>query len=84
MNLVQTYIKDKIALEEPILKDMPLFMNGMSITQAGSDMELLLYQEPFSNVVILVIYDENHKEIGTERYAYQKERNEWAFLQPED
>lgn len=82
MNLVKTYIKDKIALEEPILKDMPLFMNGMTITQADSDMELLVYQEPFSDIVALVIYDENHVEIGMERYAYLEDKEEWEYLQP--
>lgn len=82
MNLVQTYIKEKIALEDPILKDMPLFMNGMTITQTGSDMELLVYQEPFSDSVALVIYDENHVEIGIERYAYLEEKEEWVYLQP--
>ncbi|MHC5215630.1 hypothetical protein ACYSNR_03115 [Enterococcus sp. LJL128] len=83
--MVEKYFEMQMSrLENPIVKKMGLFLNGITVTQNDSGMELLLYQEPFSDVVVMVVYDENHEEIRTDRFCYRKEKDDWIVLPPKE
>ena len=58
MNWVQKYYEDTLSdVEEFIVTDMPFFFNGLEIREDDSTIRLLLYQEPFSPVVVSLIMD---------------------------
>ncbi|GFH43280.1 hypothetical protein Hs30E_18310 [Lactococcus hodotermopsidis] len=79
INLVKKYFDDDLSnLENPILTEIPQFQNGLSIKQTGSDMEIFLYQKPFSEILVKVIYDENHDELYRDCLVY--ENDGWTIL----
>lgn len=81
INYVEKYFDMQMSsLEAPIIKQMPLFMNGISVKQSDSNMEILVYQELFSDIVVFVVYDENKKEIRKDRLVYRAEKNNWWVL----
>lgn len=81
MNWVEKYVEQQLSeMEEPIINEMPLFMNGITVRQKNNEMELLIYQEPFSNIVVMTVYDENHSELYTNRMRYRQLNNEWIVM----
>ncbi|MCB5954608.1 hypothetical protein [Enterococcus sp. CWB-B31] len=85
MNWVEKYVEMQLSnLEDPIINKMPLFMNGVTVEQKDSTMQLLIYQEPFSNIVVMTVYDENHDELYTNRMVYRQANNDWIVLSTDD
>lgn len=82
MNLVEKFIETQLAdLKDPEFTKAPLFMNGVTVTEQGSDMKLLLCQEPFSKVVALTVYDEG-LELYTDRMIFDEVQKQWQILVP--
>lgn len=85
MNWVEKYIEMQLSsLEEPIINNMPLFMNGVTVKQKDSEMQLLIYQELFSDVVVMTVYDEDHIELYTNRMVFRQVNNDWIVLPTKD
>lgn len=52
MNWVEKYVEDVLSeLEGSTIEKNALFINGVTIKSNGSDMALLIYQRPFSDVI---------------------------------
>lgn len=81
MNWVEKYVEMQLSnLEDPVINKMLLFMNGVTVEQKDSKMQLLISQELFSNIVVMTVYDENHIELYTNRMVYRQLHNDWIIL----
>ena len=66
-------------IENAVVEDVPFFVNGLEIKEKDSNYRILVYQEPFSDVVVSVTYFDD-KEEDSERYLYDVDRNVWTVL----
>ncbi len=81
MNWVQKFYEMQMNdLENPVVEKNQLFIDGITVKTHDSKMEILLYQEPFSDIVAMTVYDESHKELYTDRMIFRKEENDWIIL----
>ncbi|GAB2023418.1 hypothetical protein RyT2_24940 [Pseudolactococcus yaeyamensis] len=84
MNWVQKYVDDVLCdLKNSTVENNKLFLNGVTVKSAGSDMEILIYQLPSSDVIAEVVY-ENRVELYSNQKAYSKEYNDWIVLSSEE
>lgn len=82
MNWVEKYIEMQLDnMTEAVFSEEPIFFNGVSVTEPGSEMKLVLYQEPFSKVVVMLVYD-GKKNLYINRMILDEERGDWIVLEP--
>lgn len=79
MNWVKKYYLDKIGEVDDELIIVPFFKNGIEIKDEDSNIRMILYQEPFTNIVAsIMIIDDFPIEKG--RYYFNKKENYWVTL----
>lgn len=66
-------------IEDVIVGDAPFFINGIEVKETKTDYRILVYQEPFSDVVVSVVY-KGEKEVDSERYLFDPNNNVWSVL----
>lgn len=67
-------------LENATFVDIPLFINGIKVTEKGVGTYLYIYQEIASDVVVIDVHNEDSSLHHTERIFYDKEKSEWVPL----
>lgn len=81
MNWVEKFYEMQMSdLENPIVEKNPLFIDGITVRTPDSEVEIVVYQEPFSDIVAMTVYDENQKELYTDRMIFVKDKNDWIIL----
>lgn len=80
-NFVELY-KDTMLnqLENATFEDIPLFINGIKVTQEGIGMYLNIYQEIASNVVVIDVFNQDNSLQRKDRLVYDRKKDQWENL----
>lgn len=81
-NFVELYKNTVLnEMENVVFEDIPLFINGIKVTQTGYDSTyLIIYQEIASNVVVIDIYNEDDSLFRQDKVIYDEKEKVWKGM----
>lgn len=80
MNWVQKYFETSLSeIDSAVVVEVPVFLNGISVKEKNSTLEILVYQVPLTDIVVVTVYEDG-KELESDRLTYSEKDDTWIIL----